>query len=309
HRGIGVALDGAEAVHAVDHVLGGQFSAVDRRLTVPAHAPAKLEDVRGLVWLAPGLGQVALYREGARNHAGATLVLDEPAVGERVHDMRLVRHLQIRIEMRWVPEPEGNRAATLRGLGADRRRQQRRAHQGHTSDAKEIATLHVRPPCRAPRGVRAEQQALGSGATAGIVALQFFTRGSFSQHISAPSFKEGGARAMKRIISLVSIGVLSLALATPVLADQQHDRRVRDPHVQSARFEHFRSFRRPFVQTYYYPYPSYVYYPYPVYYPEVGAEESPWVDPAPEVQREVVFSTGKYVLQSDGGDSYRWVWV
>ena len=114
---------------------------------------------------------------------------------------------------------------------------------------------------------------------------------------------------MKRIISLVSVGVLSLALATPVLADQQHDRRVRDPHVQSARFEHFRSFRRPFVQTYYYPYPSYVYYPYPVYYPEVGAEKSPWVASAPEVQREVVFSTGKYVLQSDGGDSYRWVWI
>jgi len=39
------------------------------------------------------------------------------------------------------------------------------------------------------------------------------------------------------------------------------------------------------------------------------AEESPWDDPAPEVQREVVFSTGKYVLQSDGGDSYRWVWI
>ena len=114
---------------------------------------------------------------------------------------------------------------------------------------------------------------------------------------------------MKRIISLVSVGMLSLALATPVLADNQHDRRVRDPHVQPARFEHVRSFRGPFVQTYYYPYPSYVYYPYPVYYPEVRAEESPWVDPAPEVQREVVFSTGKYVLQSDGGDSYRWVWI
>src|SRR5262252_6860956 len=62
--------------------------------------------------------------------------------------------------MWWVPEPEGNRAATLRGLGADRRRQERRAHQGHASDAKEIATLHVRPPCRATRGVRAEQVAL-----------------------------------------------------------------------------------------------------------------------------------------------------
>ena len=114
---------------------------------------------------------------------------------------------------------------------------------------------------------------------------------------------------MKKIISLVSVGVLSLALAAPVLADNQHDGKVRGPHAQPARFQHFRSFRGPFIQTYYYPYPSYVSYPYPVYYPEAVAQESPWVDPAPEVQREVVFSTGKYVLQSDGGDLYRWVWI
>jgi hypothetical protein len=114
---------------------------------------------------------------------------------------------------------------------------------------------------------------------------------------------------MKRIISLVSVGVLSLALAAPVLADNQHDGKVRGPHARPARFQHFRSFRGPFIQPYYYPYPSYVYYPYPVYYPEAVAQESPWVDPAPEVQREVVFSTGKYVLQSDGGDLYRWVWI
>jgi hypothetical protein len=114
---------------------------------------------------------------------------------------------------------------------------------------------------------------------------------------------------MKKIIGLLFVGVLSLVLAAPVLADNQHDRRSGGPHVQRARFEHFRSFRGASVQTYYYPYPSYVYYPYPVYYPEVGAEESPEVDAAPEVQREVVFSTGKYVLQSDGGDAYRWVWI
>ena len=100
------------------------------------------------------------------DHGRAGLVLDEPAVGERVHDVRLVRHLQIRIEMRRVPEPEGDRAATLRGLGADRRRRQRRAHQGHASEAKEIATLHVRPPC-ASHGVRAGSRR-GSGATASI---------------------------------------------------------------------------------------------------------------------------------------------
>ena len=126
---------------------------------------------------------------------------------------------------------------------------------------------------------------------------------------------------MKKIIGLISVGVLSLALAAPALADNQHDGRIRGPHVQPARFEHHRSFRGPVVQTYYYHYryPSYVYYPYPVYYPEAYpvyypvAQESTWDDPgddpAPEVQREVVFSTGKYVLQSDGGDSYRWIWI
>ena len=114
---------------------------------------------------------------------------------------------------------------------------------------------------------------------------------------------------MKRILGLVSVGVLSLAFAAPVLADNQHDGRVRSTHAQSARLEHWRSFRGPFVQTYYYPYPSYVYYPYPVYYPEAAPQESPSLDPAPEVQREGVFSTGKYVLQSDGVDTYRWIWI
>ena len=114
---------------------------------------------------------------------------------------------------------------------------------------------------------------------------------------------------MKKIISLFSVGVLFLVLAAPVLADNHHHVKVRGPHAQPTRFEHFRSFRGPFVQTYYYPYPSYVYYPYPVYYPEAVAQESPWIDPALELQREVVFSTGKYVLQSDGEDTYRWVWI
>lgn len=48
---------------------------------------------------------------------------------------------------------------------------------------------------------------------------------------------------------------------------------------------------------------------YPVYYPEAAPQESPSLDPAPEVQREGVFSTGKYVLQSDGVDTYRWIWI
>src|SRR5262249_31975116 len=148
HRGVGVALYGAEAFHAVDDVLRGELSPVHRRLGLPAHTSAELEDVCGLVRLTPRLGQVTLDREGAGHHRGADLVLHEPAVCERVHDVGLVRHLEIRIEMRWIPEPKGDRATTLGGLGADAHGRECCAHEAYGSDAKEIATFHVRSPCR-----------------------------------------------------------------------------------------------------------------------------------------------------------------
>jgi len=46
-----IALDGAETLEAVDHVLRGQLSAVDGRLGMPPHALAQLEEIGRLVGL------------------------------------------------------------------------------------------------------------------------------------------------------------------------------------------------------------------------------------------------------------------
>ena len=64
HVGVGIALDGAEALHRVDDVVRGELAPVHRGLVVPPHAAAQLEHVGGLVGLAPRLGEVALDREG-----------------------------------------------------------------------------------------------------------------------------------------------------------------------------------------------------------------------------------------------------
>jgi len=117
HVGVGVALDRAEPLHRVHHVVGGQLAAVDRRLVLPAHAAAELEDVGGLVRLGPGFGQVALDREGAGGYRGAGLVLEEAAVGERVGDVGLVGNGQVGIPVRRVPEAEAQGAAPAWSLG------------------------------------------------------------------------------------------------------------------------------------------------------------------------------------------------
>lgn len=56
-------------------------------------------------------------------------------------------------------------------------------------------------------------------------------------------------------------------------------------------------------------YPYYA-YPEPVYVPPVVAEPPPVVYQQPAVQREVVYSHGKYVLYGDGvRQPWQWVWV
>ena len=66
---------------------------------------------------------------------------------------------------------------------------------------------------------------------------------------------------------------------------------------------------------YYQPYyPPYLYaYPYPVYSPPVVVVEPAPIyvaPPAPPVQREVVYPTGRYVLHGDGVYSpYQWIWI
>jgi hypothetical protein len=70
----------------------------------------------------------------------------------------------------------------------------------------------------------------------------------------------------------------------------------------------------------FYPWPSYYpyYYPYyyPAYYPAPVIYTAPTPAPTytqpqpPQVEREVVFAEGRYLLQGDGVSTpYKWVWV
>ncbi len=116
HAAVGIALLAHEAIEGVLDVVGGELAPVHGRLGVPADALAELEDVRGLVGLGPGLGEITLEDEAARRHPRPRLVLEEPAVGEGVEDVGLVRDGQVRIEVRRIPQPERDRAAALRRL-------------------------------------------------------------------------------------------------------------------------------------------------------------------------------------------------
>jgi hypothetical protein len=89
HVRVGVALHGEEPVHRVDHVVRCQFAAVDGSLVVPPYPLPQLEDIRRLVRLTPRLGEVSLDREGAGLNGGPRFVLEQPAVGEGVGNVRL----------------------------------------------------------------------------------------------------------------------------------------------------------------------------------------------------------------------------
>jgi len=70
HGLVAVAFDREEPLVGVLHVVGRQLAPIDRRLVVPAHALAQLEDVGRVVRLGPGFGQVRLDRERAGLGAG-----------------------------------------------------------------------------------------------------------------------------------------------------------------------------------------------------------------------------------------------
>jgi len=67
----------------------------------------------------------------------------------------------------------------------------------------------------------------------------------------------------------------------------------------------------------FYPWPSYYPYYYPAYYPAPVVYTAPapvpaptYTQPPPQVEREVVFAEGRYLLQGDGVSTpYKWVWV
>lgn len=59
-----------------------------------------------------------------------------------------------------------------------------------------------------------------------------------------------------------------------------------------------------------YPYDPYLYDPYQVDGPPTYVEQQPISDQPPLIQREVVYSHGKYVLYGDGmRQPWQWVWV
>ncbi len=120
HVGIGVARDRLEALHAVDDVIRRELAPIHWRLVLPAHALAKLEDVRGLVGLGPGFGEVAFDRERSRLDARPGLVLEQTTMGEGVGDVGLVGDRQVRVPVRRVPEAERECSAALGRLRARR---------------------------------------------------------------------------------------------------------------------------------------------------------------------------------------------
>ena len=146
---VGIALLGHEALERVLHVVRRELAAVHGRLGVPAHALAQLEDVGRLVRLRPRLGEVALEGEGAGLHPRPRLVLQQPAMGERVEHVGFVGDGQVRVEVGRVPEPQGQGTAALRRLrggracrGAERRLPRRGA-----------ASCLQQAPARDPRRV------------------------------------------------------------------------------------------------------------------------------------------------------------
>src|SRR6266542_2941029 len=84
---------------------------------MPSRAFAELEDVRRVIGLGPGFGQVGLERLRPGLHGGARLDLDEAAVteGHRLHGGE--GHRLLRIEVDWGDvDAEAEGAAALRRL-------------------------------------------------------------------------------------------------------------------------------------------------------------------------------------------------
>src|SRR3989441_10657457 len=114
-----------------------------RRLRVPAHSLPELEDIRRLVGLAPRLGQVALDRKRAGDHARPRLVLEQAAVGEAQCDVGLVGDGLERIEVRRGPGAERERPATLRGPAARMRRSGGRPGERDAAGLQAVATAEI----------------------------------------------------------------------------------------------------------------------------------------------------------------------
>jgi len=138
----------------------------------------------------------------------------------------------------------------------------------------------------------------------------------------------GKEPALKKIITLALVGMLSLALAAPVSAGRGHGGG--GFHGGHGGFHHGSGFHRgccwggafvggvfvgsvfayPYYAYPYYAYPYYPYAPYPLYAPGPAYQPQTQAFVAPLVQRQVCFDNGCYHLQGDGVTvAYSWVWV
>lgn len=126
---------------------------------------------------------------------------------------------------------------------------------------------------------------------------------------------------MRKLLAMMLVGVALLALVPAAEADGRRGHRrgghgfVARPHVHFG-FGGFGGY--PYWRGYYgYPYPyPYAYYPPVIYtapppavYVPPAAAPAP-AAPEPEIQREVIYPHGKYVLEGDGlSAAYRWTWI
>jgi hypothetical protein len=129
-----------------------------------------------------------------------------------------------------------------------------------------------------------------------------------------------GELAMKKILCLALLGMVSLALVAPASAGMGHGGGFHGG------FHHGFGFHRsccfgPFVggvfvgsvlaaPYYAYPYAPYPVYPEAVYTPEPAYQPQAGAYVAPSVQREACYPNGCYHLQGDGVTvAYSWIWV
>ena len=133
---------------------------------------------------------------------------------------------------------------------------------------------------------------------------------------------------MKKIVGLALVGMLSLVLAAPVLADGGRGSGFRGVQggMHGTGFQHKGGFHRgccwgstfvgrpvggSVLAAPYYPYPySYPVYPDPVYAPTPAYQPQTQVYLAPPAQSELCYVGGCYRLQGDGvSAAFRWVWI
>ena len=125
---------------------------------------------------------------------------------------------------------------------------------------------------------------------------------------------------MRKILVMMAVGVALLAMAPAAEAHWRNGYRAGGNVVVVRPFPRFHyGWGYPYWGGYYggyygypyaYAYPPVVYTaPPPAVYAPPPAEPAPGA-PAPDIQREVIYPHGKYVLEGDGMNmAYHWTWI